>query len=149
MEHRDWAPATELHPQLFVPDHPGHPQRDEAEEYLDAAMNVPSWALVMGYGDGQLIITGTPNDITSALDRASDLVHATNKTTNRFTSGYQSAQRFYGPDARAALGFIAEEIAALRRDFPRLPPQVETRIARIEQLARRPDHRSPSDPAGM
>ncbi len=149
MEHRDWAPASQLQPQLFDPDHAGHPLLDEAEEYLDPAMNVRSWALMLGYGDGQLILTGAPHEITGALDRSSDLVHTATRSSTRFTSGYQSAQRFYGPDARAALDFIALEIAALRCDFPRLPIQVEPRIARIEQLSRRPDGTSPTGAEGL
>ncbi len=148
MQHRDWAAATELRPQLYDPQHSEHPQLDQPDQYLDEAMNVRRWALVLGYGDGALIVEGDPNDIASVLDRTGELVHAATNTTSRFTLGYQAAKRFYGPDTRAALDLIAAEIAALRADFPRLPFLVGPRIARIEQLASRPDGTQPNESGG-
>lgn len=133
MEHRDWAQARTLRAQLYDPQHAEHPQLDE-ESYVDPAMNTPRWALALDYGDGTFIIEGDPDEITAALESAGDLVHNTRGTAKLFNRGYWAAERFYGPDARAALGFIAEEIAALRADFPKLPARVEPRIARIERL---------------
>lgn len=132
MEHRDWAQASRLRAQVFDPHHAEHPQLAE-EDFVDPAMNTPRWALSLRYGDGQLIIEGDPDEITAALEAAADLVHTARNTPKLFNRGYWAAERFYGPDARAALGFIAQDVADLRADFPRLPPQVEARISRIER----------------
>lgn len=60
---------------------------------------------------------------------------------DRWKAGYEAARRFYGPEARAQLRAIADELETFRTAFPKLPATVEPHIARIEQLAQYNDGR--------